>query len=493
MGNAVYMKNNKCKKGVFREYTLLGCLIAAGTILRLWCFSLNSANCTPIYADEAWYKIWVALEWCRWNQGVDLSVGLLHTYIISFLWYISQSNIVFLSRCISFIFGCAFILVYYELLKEAFYNVRVARWGTLLLIIYPLHVQLCTVSLPEVIAYFLLFSSLYFLYRYFYNQKITYFVIASVTLTLAGMLRFECWLFILFYSMLIFRHRKRFWPAVLFFSISSVYPLAFLQMCFINFGRHFYIMEKRAMFGINNMLREMNLSFLDRLIGFPQALMMTVSTSVLCACIIGCGIYVIHNRRIGVFLGLFLSVMCIFIYKSLLGTYDYHVLRYSILPGLLLLPYGGYLFERVYDKAKKIKVLWVVLIVLFSLCAHETFAMQIKYFADPHARISPSLKKTITWITHHMQQDEKILLEYGMAHPYIIIAADLSPSQLVYYDDRKFWCDAYAIRKAVFQSHFVVVSKKEGRFKNVIPQLISDGRGNRVFISYEWEIYKIIK
>ena len=187
-----------------KKLLVLVMILFVGVGLRIGYFCVNPYNMDLLRDDEPWSKINIAVRWQNSNEPLpDLNFGILHTYIISTLWLFNKEEVVLLARLVSLAFGILLLPVYFFLLKEMF-DTDIANFGTFFLALYPLHVHLSSVSLTEPIAYFLLFSSLYFLYRFIHRKKVFYLVISAMALNLSCLLRYESWLFIALFTAILF-------------------------------------------------------------------------------------------------------------------------------------------------------------------------------------------------------------------------------------------------------------------------------------------------
>ena len=87
----------------------------------------------------------------------------LHSYLIAAFFYIFRDAYIG-PRILHLLFGIFTIVPFYKLI-ELEVGKRPAVYSTLLLIFFPLHIRISTVTLSEAPSIFFIFTSLYFLVR----------------------------------------------------------------------------------------------------------------------------------------------------------------------------------------------------------------------------------------------------------------------------------------------------------------------------------------
>lgn len=450
-----------------------------GAALRIWYFGVNTYN-MDLEGDEPWSKINLALRWLHAGRIVpDLNFGPLHTWLISALSFLSMAQMVLVSRLVSLVFGVAFIALYFETIRGTL-GTRIALFGAFLLAIYPLHIHLSSVSLPETMAYFLLFASLYYCEAFARKDRIGYLVVSAISLNLAGMLRFECWLFALLFAGLLLLRGKPLRQACLFFLLASFFPAAWLLLNYIQTGDPLTFATTAAsvteaqMRGIN---------FLRRGLGFFKVLGITLTLPV-CIAALGGGILSMRKRpRSLFFLLLFIPTFLIFELRSLGGTYAYYISRYSLVLGLLCLPLAAVSIDYAYGHYRK-AFAWAVII------ACTAFSVGTLAFFSKRIAVSGPLIEMISWMAHHTRKTDRLLLECGIYHPFIALNANLGIDQVMEYDHLGVMQGRVDINQYLEESDYVFVYKKSGTFRDLVQRSVSSGKRRKVFANDEWDGYK---
>jgi hypothetical protein len=466
-----------------KQLILYIAILILGAILRIGYFGVNAYN-MDIEGDEPWSKINLALRWLHAGQLVpDLNFGPLHTYLISALAFLSAAHFILLSRLVSLVFGVVFIALYFETVRVTL-GTRIALWGAVLLAAYPLHIHLSSVSLPETTAYFLLFASLYYLEVFSKKERIGYLFISALSLNLAGMLRFECWFFAVLFAVLLLLRGKPLRQACLFFSLASVFPAAWLLLNYIQAGNPLaFAMTAAAVAGA----QMEKISLLRRGLGFFKMLGLTLPLPVCIAALGGLALSVYKKSRSLVFLLLFIPVFLIFELRSLLGTYAYSISRYSLILGLLCIPLAAIFLDQVYRRYRK-PFVWVVII---GVCA--TFSLGTLASFSKKIAVSDSLVALVSWIAHNTCKTDKLLLECGVYHPFIVLNAKLNADQVIEYDHLGVIQGKAGISQYLKEADYVFVCKKSGRFRDLTQETVGFGRRRKVFANDEWDGYKTEK
>ncbi len=451
-----------------------------GAVLRIGYFNLNTQNMDG--HDEPWSKLNLALYWIQNdNYKIDSNFGPLHTYMISTIWLLNPRDYVILSRLVSLIFGILFILLYFYVLKDLL-GLDAAYLGTFLLAIYPLHVHLCSVSLAEIPASFLLFSSLYFLYRSIVSGRFYYLILSAILLNLSSMLRFESWLFIFLFSAILFFKKKPLRHIIIFSSLASIFLVDWLIYNYratgdpIHFVKVSSFITAQAMEGVG---------LPQRIFGFVWALYVTLSPPIFFCGIAGFIFAATKKVKNNIFLFLFFSLFLFYVYRSIRSAYDYTIFRYSLVLGLLFIPLGvGVL--RLCPSKKFVKMLFLGLLTVTCLF----YSIKTTLFFYTQNRIPPSLLEAVSWIKSHMGNDEKVLLECGVFHPFIVLNAGLTSRQQAPYDHQEI-IKSGSLEKYIHDADYVVIHKDMGIFKDAVYNIKPARKFKAVFENNDWRILKI--
>jgi len=471
-----------------RRYLLiLTAIFILGAALRIGHFYLNTYN-MDFNDDEPWSKINLAQEWAHNpTDGLSLNFGPLHTYMISLLWFISKQHYVLLSRMISLAFGILFILVYFALLKETT-DIKSALFSTFLLALYPLHIHLSSVSLAEIPAAFLLFSSLYFLCKFIKESKVYYLIISAAALSLSSMLRFEVCVFVFLFGLILFLKYKFSRYTFLFFALSCSFFIFWLIYNYRCTGDPLYFLKSISSGFQSNME---NRPLFKRAFGFIWALVKGQTLPVFILCLAGFILSLLKGpaRSSNVFILLFSSLLLLSVLNSLQGKYDYTTLRYSLFLGLLFLPFGGLLVGVYFNKFMKLLFLGplILLCLLYSVKSTQSFYIESKN------AVTSSLINLISWIKSNIKNEEKVLLECGIKHPFIVINSNLdSVKQLVEYNYPEL-CKNKNLDKYLPFTDYIVFNKYAGFFKDAISNNKFFEKLQVAFENEDWRVLKLKK
>ena len=457
-------------------------LLGAG--LRIGYFYLNSYN-MDVSNDEPWSKINLAMRWIYSDRLLpDLNFGPLHTYLISALWLLNKEEVVILSRLFSLIFGILFILLYFWLLRELF-NVKVAYAGTFLLSIYPLHIHLSSTSLAEVPAYFFLFSALYFLYVFINQRKVSHLVISAIALNLSAMLRFESWIFILLFSGILFLKKLRLRYTLTFLILSFIFPVIWMVLNYKYEGNPINFIMISSKVSASTME---GIPLFDRLWGFPYILCETLSFPICICCFFGFASLLVTKRKKTIFIFLFVFSLFIYALRSIRGNYDYSIARYSLLLGLLFIPFGAIAFEYIFALRKHIKLYFLIFCTAVFLCTF--YSMETLNLFNRKIKIPETLTHVTSWMSANINKDDKIILETGIYHPFIILNVHLYPDQVIEYNHFSFYENKKSLGPYINDSDYIVICRTEGRFREMISEIKDVYSGEKVFGNADWEIFE---
>ncbi|MBU9888732.1 MAG: glycosyltransferase family 39 protein, partial [Candidatus Omnitrophica bacterium] len=152
------------------------------------------------------------------SMGYDGNSSTLYKYALASVLYFWRDPLL-APRVFTAFFGILLILPYYGTLKVLFGR-AVAFFSSVVLAFYPSHVVQSGVTVPAAVYYFFLFGCFYYFFSYRAGQKGGWALGAAALLfNIASLLRFESWLFIPVFSLLLWPRGRR---AAFFFLMLSV-------------------------------------------------------------------------------------------------------------------------------------------------------------------------------------------------------------------------------------------------------------------------------
>lgn len=464
-------------------FIYMGFFLAAA--IRIWCFSVNIDNFEFGGSDESWSKINIALQWVLHPEETvpDANFGPLHSYLIATFLYTNAEKAVLYSRYVSLLFGVLFPVLYFYLLRDIF-DRTTAFLGLFLVGLYPLHILLSTVSLPETIACFMVMSAFYLFVRFFLARGVWRLICSAIALTFACMLRFECWLLLPFFPCYLFFARRLFKMAFLYGCVVSIFPLFWMHANYYINGNIFGFLMVSS--GVAQQTME-QVDWMQRLWGFTGMLGKTLTYEVLFCGAVGL-VLSLRKKKALMLACAFVYVLCVFTGLSLKGSFDSHIVRYSVFTGILFLPFAAYGLSCFCVGRKTYGVLVVCVIIAYKL-----FLMLGGYLAPLHA--SAALKETTAWMHENIEADQRVLLEMGDQHPYILLNGDVTYDQTLIYDlTRLRRGEEVDFSEHIKKSSFIVMSKHEydGLLRYKVLPLLNANEWERVINNKERMVYRRI-
>jgi hypothetical protein len=292
---------------------------------------------------ETYSKINLMVAWLFAGGGYpDTNFGPLHTWLLRLV-TLPFDDLVLPARTLSLVCGVLLLIPFAHAVRLVFGS-RVALVAAALLAVTPVHLRGSTTSLALSPYTLFLMCGLYYYLRADHGSGRGHWVLAlsAVFLNLAGMLRFEAWLFLPPLCLLL--ARKDLSQAIRFGAMCMVFPGIHLYTCHTQNGDWVSFATTSA--GAFSYLKDVPLT--HKLFGWFVAFGrgMTVTTAVLA----GLGLlYAAHKRKGALFAALFLFNYAIFQYKSLTNTSDPLMVRYTAGMTLMLLPFAAYVLTAAGD------------------------------------------------------------------------------------------------------------------------------------------------
>ncbi|MBU1062500.1 MAG: glycosyltransferase family 39 protein [Candidatus Omnitrophica bacterium] len=474
---------------------LLIVIFFIGISLRLASFSFNQDN-LDMDDDEPWSRINLAMVWLESGEGiVDLNFSPLYTYMVSTLRFFDKKNFILLTRLVSLVFGSLFIFLYFNSVEKIF-NAKIAYLSAFFVAVYPLHIHLSTLSLPEVIACFFLFASLFFLHQFLYvSDRWTNLIISALFLTYACMLRFECWLFILIFSTWIFVKRKISKGLLIFLFLSLIFPSVWMFVNYRYTGNpvNFVFISAEA---TKYFMSTEDLSLRDKIWGWPKVLYYTLGSPLFILCCMGFIVPLVFRKFRNVFYYSFAIFFSIYMVKSINNTYSFDIWRYSLPLGLFFIPFAGVIIysSPAFFQRKKYFIMFICLLVFFA-------CIKTSYVFSKGSQAPETLNKVVEWIKANISDSNKrILLEisprYPLNHPYIVINSNLKSYQHLGFfstgmeeSDEK-WDEFLCL---LGDANYILVNKEESFFSEIFSEEkeIIEKNVIKVFENEDWFICKL--
>lgn len=406
-------------------------------------------------------KVYLALVWQESKSAIpDINFGPLHTYLIAAalsLW----NNVSLASRALSLLFGSALIFPFFFLARDLFGR-QAALLSGIFLCVYPVHVRVSVVS--EAVAPFIFFlvCALYFFFRFQREKGLAALILSALSLNLAGMLRFEGWVFIPLLMLLLFkRDRKYLFP---FFLMSMVFPAFWMYLSFkssgdpLSFARTAadaaYIWESQK-----TLARRMG-EFMSNFGRTMTPLVSLLAFSGLCW-----SLYQRKRRSLG---ALFLIFSAYFIYRVLAAQMSAAMSKYYCLLGILIIPYAFFFLSLVSgritnQKARRAALSLAMICVVF-------FSLQRGLVEAKEHRAAPDKKNAALWIKANLGSNDSMILD-DYYHPYFVVESGLKPGQFY---SAAFFTAPGALKENLLEilrektPGYIMYSFDEGNFRNLL-------------------------
>ena len=379
-----------------------------------------------LYSHEAesYSKINLVNTWIDAGKPYpDINFGPLHTWII-YLMTLFFQNPVLPVRILSLLCG-TIALVPYALTVKLMFDNKTALGAAALLAALPVHIRGSATSLA--LAPFILFicSGLYFYFRYRKQRsvKFSWLVFSALFFNLAGMLRFEAWLFLPLLSL--FLVRKNFWHAVAFGAMNLVFPLVHMGVCFRQSGNPFMFATTSS----TSFLQYMPLMPLSyKLTGWFVSFGISMTVAVAVLSLFGL-LYALFVKKGFHFAMLLFFNFSIFQYKTLTNTIDPSLTRYTTSMALMMLPFASMILWSFAERFGKKSGRGVIIgIVLFAILAGQQL-----FFASTQAAneaLPKDVKQTVEFIRQNSGPDDFIMAD-SRFHPYVMVESGLPNKQFV--------------------------------------------------------------
>lgn len=351
------------------------------------------------------YNYWLALSLYLWNQPL-LS-----------------------PRLATVIFGIGIMVPFYFLIRMLF-NSRIAFCSGLLLVFYPLHVLQSGYTTSDVVYQFFLISSLYYLFKFKQDKgRLTTLFAAALLLNIAAVLRFESWIFIPVLSLFLYNEGKKY--SLMFFFLSLVLPCVWLLLC--------YHVTKDMFFSFTMPVKTMHAEILLRhpehqteILRWLKVLSWNIGYPVVISGLCGV-IYAFIRRKAASLAVLFLLLLSIYTVNTMLCRM-WHNERYTIMLGILLLPYSLLFIEEIANFLR-IKAVFMFLPFIALSFADFNKIYQKPVFYMPNivtAKLPQGVSDVGIWLKNNVSSQDKIILSsdsYDLFIPDIVIYSRISPKR----------------------------------------------------------------
>ncbi len=405
-----------------REKALLALIILMGLAARVY-FLIAFENVFST-ESEAYSKINLVNDWIAHGKPYpDSNFGPLHTWLI-YLMTRPFSDPVWPVRIFSMICGIAAIPVFFYIAKKVAGR-RAALIAALLFAFFPVHLRASATSLAEAPYALTFFGGLAAFIAYTSNKKSSYawMILSALCFNLAGMLRFEAWLF--FPVLCLFAIRRGFLKAAGYGLMLLIFPLTHMYFCWKTTGNPMSFSQTSAA-SFMLYLPRMPLSY--RSTAWLVCFWLGLSPVLAALCAFGIA-WAVAAKRGGLLLALFFFPYVILSYRTIKGMIDPSLVRYGIVLAALPLPLAAGFIDAVTQKLLRRERLRAAVTAL--ACALIIgFTSFWSYRQAAGSSLPEDVRTVAAFLRDQAGKDERIILDKRF-HPYIVVESRHDPSLLV--------------------------------------------------------------
>lgn len=374
-------------------------LIILSAVIRIW-FFLNIDNFEGSVSMEKVASALSIIDNPKLSFNFNGNTSVLYNYLLAFTLHL-WPNILVAPRVLSMLFGVLTVIPFYLLVKLTFTE-RAAFYSGVLFALFPRHAIQSTFSMSDAIFLFFFFSCLYFIFKFkLKEEKIIWLVLSGLLFNLAALLRFESWAFIPFLCVLLLKEGKKY--AALFFCLSLIAPCLWMLLCY--YFQHDALASFTIAARTANMEIMMNRAWHSKnLLGWLDVLRRVLGYPIIISGLVGI-IYSFLKKRF-FYLALFFFYLYSLYTVNTIAARMWYIERYSILLGLLIIPYSVLSIEKL---AAFIKAKPVILIFPFILLSTLMFEKITQGRIEWHT-LPVEVKQIAGWLKDNISFSDKILM-----------------------------------------------------------------------------------
>ncbi|MFN2145296.1 MAG: ArnT family glycosyltransferase [Anaerolineales bacterium] len=313
-------------------------------------------------------RIWHAMEWldAPWLIWYGRQ-GPLHLYLLASSLVIGKSPL-WAPIVLHVFFSAATAVLVYLFTRVEFETEAGSLIAGLGFALYPVAIRNSLTAMPETPFVFFLALSMYFLARGMRSPGSYKFeVLAGLSLTLAGMIRFEGWEFIPLLGILLIRDFKK---MVVFGLSAAIFPLAWLAGNQIHYGDALYSMHWSTNWELNVAGNNEDLTmydYIERTVYFPAVVLLGLTPLTALLAVWGAVKALFKKQAVARWLVPLVGLLAAMTLFAIRGSLDTQA-RYTISLSLILLPYLAWLYrDWKLEERKKQIVFGLALVLMIPL------------------------------------------------------------------------------------------------------------------------------
>lgn len=391
---------------------------------------------------DAVTRTWLAINWMD-DPNVILAgrQGPLHLYLLAFSILIGRDP-VWSPVVLHILFSVGTAVVLYLFARIEFESEKGSLMVGLAFALYPVAVRNSLSAMPETIFVFFLALTIYFMVRSFRQPESCYLVVlAGLSLTLAGMIRYEGWALIPLLGVLLIRDWRK---MIVFGLVASLFPLSWLLGNQLEYSNALYSMQWSSNWELNIVGANEGLTtfdYVERAGFYPLVLVLGLTPLMAFASFCGAVRALWQRHQSARWLLPTAGLLAAMVYFAIQGSLDTQA-RYTLSLGMFTLPYLAWVYDNwQLDKKRKQWVFAGLLVLMLPLGYLGNLIPPARNFylagINPVPQLSAEAQKTSEQILEAFaafdQQGQTGIISdfYGYRETYYVMGETrLDPGQL---------------------------------------------------------------
>lgn len=356
----------------------------------------------------------------------DGNRSTLFNYALAFFLYFWRDPVV-APRVFTLIFGSLLVFPYYRTLKRLF-DARIAFFSTVILVFCPLHVVQSATATVDVAYHFFLFATFYYFFEYRDGPgRKSAFWLAILFFNITALLRFESWVFIPIFFLLLWPKDKK--AAFRFLLGSMAFPCGWLLLNKVLYYDYFLTFKKAAMTARTEIAGG-TVPYDPSIHSWVLVLWRSSGASLVVAGFLGMLGSLCTRKKFELAL-FFLILLTGFTVQSCSGKM-WHTERYSIILTLLIIPYAWFFVDGVLARLKIRRTVFFLGLLIIPL-AEAWHITQKPIAAIPHvfSLMTEDVHSLAQWLNKNVRKDETVMIgpdRFDVYPSYLMLRGGLLPS-----------------------------------------------------------------
>jgi 4-amino-4-deoxy-L-arabinose transferase-like glycosyltransferase len=371
----------------------------------------------------------ITINWLEHPYWMDTAIWAPFHFYYNSIALLIWNNPMYAPVVLNVIFSCLTLIPFYNFVKREF-NANGALFASFFLFLTPVLFRISFLALAEIPFLFFIALTLNLLSKGIRENKIGFILIAGLSMTIASGFRYDAWLLIGFFGIviLLFNEWKK---AFLFSIIASVFPLLWMWTNYLATGNALHSINGNYNYTLELIGVNENISFeayLRRIWFFPFSLFITLGPPLFYICLKSIfKSYKSQLSKVWIWSIPFWLVFLFYLYNSLKGN----LLLHHRLTGTLILfsiPFAAIYFKDV----SKTKIRQAFLFVTMTIGLTFVYNMN---GITPFPRLKDQqVVKISSYIKQEINSQSGLIIDFwGWENSYYIaLDAGIRPKQIVF-------------------------------------------------------------